>query len=83
MLAALHTLHNTCSPLPHSLLLCVLPQPQVPDVEALRPLQRLHHQLQQSLQLATHLHTQLGSGGVAGQAIKLEMQVRPTRLPLH
>ena len=40
------------------------------------PLLRLHHQLQQSLELCRLLHTQLsGAGGVAGQAIKLEMQV--------
>jgi hypothetical protein len=55
--------------------------PQVPaGVTGLGPLQRLHTQLACCLQLTTHLHSQL-SGGIAGQAIKLEMQVWQQQQP--
>jgi len=49
---------------------------QARSSEGLEPLQRLQQQLQQCLQLSSLLHGQLAStGGVAQQAIKLEMQV--------
>jgi hypothetical protein len=43
-------------------------------VEALGPLQRLHHHLDASLDLATRLQGQLG-GRIAAEAISLEMRV--------
>lgn len=58
--------------------------PQAAGVEALGPIQRLHHQLQQSLTLTRLLHTQLDRpGGVHAQAINLEMQVRCAVLEQH
>jgi hypothetical protein len=57
----------------HQWVTCVLLF-QVLGWEGLGPLQRLHHQLSLSLQLASRLHTQLGRD-IAPQAIRLEMQV--------
>lgn len=81
-----HT-HNTTSNPPTCPWLFCVPGPfshlQVCWSAAAGPIQRLHGQLWQSLQLASSLHGQLASGGgggdgVAGQAIKLEMKVCAT-----
>jgi hypothetical protein len=55
---------------------CLCVTLQVAWHQGMGPLQRLHHQLQQSLQLAHVLHGKLAQpSGVAAQAIQLEMLV--------